>query len=107
MRYLLVASTLGDRKSTRLNSSHLVISYAVFRLKKRISGRRSLPHRPLPARPLGSGRCSARARQTSGRRMLGAPPRHPRADPACAFVFFLSGGPPPSSAFFPPTPSSD
>src|SRR5256885_8255762 len=32
----------GDRKSTRLNSSHLVISYAVFCLKKK---KRSLrPH---------------------------------------------------------------
>src|SRR5256885_8183958 len=29
------AVTLGDRKSTRLNSSHLVISYAVFCLKKK------------------------------------------------------------------------
>src|SRR2546426_6712831 len=28
-------SSLGDRKSTRLNSSHLVISYAVFCLKKK------------------------------------------------------------------------
>src|SRR5256885_13996312 len=28
---------LGDRKSTRLNSSHLVISYAVFCLKKKNS----------------------------------------------------------------------
>src|SRR5256885_8633354 len=28
-------SVLGDRKSTRLNSSHLVISYAVFCLKKK------------------------------------------------------------------------
>src|SRR3989454_7214990 len=28
----------GDRKSTRLNSSHLVISYAVFCLKKKIKG---------------------------------------------------------------------
>src|SRR5256885_11959186 len=28
-------STLEDRKSTRLNSSHLVISYAVFCLKKK------------------------------------------------------------------------
>src|SRR5256885_15175958 len=28
--------TGGDRKSTRLNSSHLVISYAVFCLKKKI-----------------------------------------------------------------------
>src|SRR2546426_3859371 len=29
------SSELGDRKSTRLNSSHLVISYAVFCLKKK------------------------------------------------------------------------
>src|SRR2546426_9018071 len=28
-------SSVGDRKSTRLNSSHLVISYAVFCLKKK------------------------------------------------------------------------
>src|SRR5256885_11979649 len=28
---------VGDRKSTRLNSSHLVISYAVFCLKKKNS----------------------------------------------------------------------
>src|SRR5256885_741959 len=39
-RQLLQALTdesdaLGDRKSTRLNSSHLVISYAVFCLKKK------------------------------------------------------------------------
>src|SRR2546426_8782983 len=31
----------GDRKSTRLNASHLVISYAVFCLKKKID---SLQH---------------------------------------------------------------
>src|SRR2546426_7100607 len=30
-----LASTMRDRKSTRLNSSHLVISYAVFCLKKK------------------------------------------------------------------------
>src|SRR5256885_8131401 len=30
-----VAEQLEDRKSTRLNSSHLVISYAVFCLKKK------------------------------------------------------------------------
>src|SRR6201993_1899642 len=30
----LADPTTGDRKSTRLNSSHLVISYAVFCLKK-------------------------------------------------------------------------
>src|SRR2546426_524262 len=31
----IVAGATGDRKSTRLNSSHLVISYAVFCLKKK------------------------------------------------------------------------
>src|SRR3989454_6827267 len=30
-----LARLAGDRKSTRLNSSHLVISYAVFCLKKK------------------------------------------------------------------------
>src|SRR5688500_19880729 len=30
-----VQATIVDRKSTRLNSSHLVISYAVFCLKKK------------------------------------------------------------------------
>src|SRR5690242_20967911 len=31
----LLHSVLGDRKSTRLNSSHMSISYAVFCLKKK------------------------------------------------------------------------
>src|SRR5256885_8576235 len=34
-RHLLGQPALIDRKSTRLNSSHLVISYAVFCLKKK------------------------------------------------------------------------
>src|SRR5256885_10905748 len=34
-RALAIASAGIDRKSTRLNSSHLVISYAVFCLKKK------------------------------------------------------------------------
>src|SRR5688500_4202624 len=34
-RDLMIAPVTGDRKSTRLNSSHLVISYAVFCLKKK------------------------------------------------------------------------
>src|SRR5256885_8700173 len=33
-----------DRKSTRLNSSHLVISYAVFCLKKKIQEHDSIAH---------------------------------------------------------------
>src|SRR2546426_8776772 len=35
VKYPPRACVLGDRKSTRLNSSHLVISYAVFCLKKK------------------------------------------------------------------------
>src|SRR2546426_8147333 len=31
----VAVTTVADRKSTRLNSSHLVISYAVFCLKKK------------------------------------------------------------------------
>src|SRR5260221_7713936 len=41
------ASTLsadGDRKSTRLNSSHTVISYAVFCLKKKKKKKKSICH---------------------------------------------------------------
>src|SRR5256885_12226040 len=34
----------ADRKSTRLNSSHLVISYAVFCLKKKKNGQRTRLH---------------------------------------------------------------
>src|SRR3712207_7081375 len=34
----------GDRKSTRLNSSHANISYAVFCLKKKTSEHQSLPY---------------------------------------------------------------
>src|SRR5256885_13202364 len=33
--YKVLVTDRGDRKSTRLNSSHLVISYAVFCLKKK------------------------------------------------------------------------
>src|SRR5258705_1667932 len=38
---LVCLAISGDRKSTRLNSSHLGISYAVFCLKKK---RNDLPH---------------------------------------------------------------
>ena len=35
-----VKTILADRKSTRLNSSHVVISYAVFSLKKKKKNKR-------------------------------------------------------------------
>src|SRR5205807_3479236 len=43
-----------DRKSTRLNSSHLVISYAVFCLKKKKTN-----ERPFPCRAAISGPAEA------------------------------------------------
>src|SRR5256885_12018670 len=51
-----------DRKSTRLNSSHLVISYAVFCLKKKT-------HSP-PPRP-GTAECPRPARRATS--LSGAP----------------------------------
>src|SRR2546426_8536673 len=46
-RAVAAATALNlDRKSTRLNSSHLVISYAVFCLKKK--KRKPALHFPLP-----------------------------------------------------------
>src|ERR1022692_1045982 len=50
-------ATIADRKSTRLNSSHLVISYAVFCLKKKKTTypRYQSLHEPLTShRPLRS-----------------------------------------------------
>src|SRR5690242_21472294 len=51
---------LGDRKSTRLNSSHMSISYAVFCLKKK-----------RPARGCRDS-CAGRRRPPSGSRDAGA-----------------------------------
>src|SRR5438874_4698359 len=45
-----------DRKSTRLNSSHVEISYAVFCLKKKKKGRR--PRRCANCRPTSCSRSS-------------------------------------------------
>src|SRR5258708_10568222 len=39
-----VTIAIGDRKSTRLNSSHQIISYAVFCLKKKIQHTHSPNH---------------------------------------------------------------
>src|SRR5256885_12098184 len=56
----LVYGSSSDRKSTRLNSSHLVISYAVFCLKKKNIARHeacAFPHQPArcPRRPPSLG----------------------------------------------------
>src|SRR5437868_8779443 len=43
---------VGDRKSTRLNSSHVSISYAVFCLKKKKNTTASVRHGLLPSHDL-------------------------------------------------------
>src|SRR5256885_2805319 len=50
------SAAAGDRKSTRLNSSHLVISYAVFCLKKKkkADARKRCVHRLPVTSPLGA-----------------------------------------------------
>src|SRR5437588_6564843 len=40
-----IARPVGDRKSTRLNSSHTVISYAVFCLKKKKKKEKHIPQK--------------------------------------------------------------
>src|SRR5256885_10761150 len=47
---VLVVGRHGDRKSTRLNSSHLVISYAVFCLKKKKQCRTVTTSHGIPQR---------------------------------------------------------
>src|ERR1039458_8616016 len=73
-----------DRKSTRLNSSHLGISYAVFCLKKK----KLCPN--LTTSPCTAGR-------------LGA---HFTISLLPFFFFFLMMGPPPTSTLFPYPPLS-
>src|SRR5436190_5064244 len=50
----------GDRKSTRLNSSHTVISYAVFCLKKKKNAIASRPDRTTLCTDLKAGRFDSR-----------------------------------------------
>src|ERR1022692_2500588 len=93
----------SDRKSTRLNSSHLVISYAVFCLKKKkkknsIDRKHGTVEAPAPvvarrARPLRGASCSL---QLSGSNSLFR----------ClliVFFFFLMIRRPPRSTLFPYT----
>src|SRR2546422_3889571 len=47
----VIVITISDRKSTRLNSSHGYISYAVFCLKKKKTKRKLTAPAELPAPP--------------------------------------------------------
>src|ERR1022692_2642471 len=99
----LVCRFFFDRKSTRLNSSHLVISYAVFCLKKKITAAvadcasiapLTLP--PVHSAPAPAARTHLRVRATHSvaRRSLVLLP---------SFFFFLMIRRPPRSTLFPYT----
>src|SRR5258705_2989724 len=61
--FRIESGTSRDRKSTRLNSSHLGISYAVFCLKKKkIATCRSMTVHHRPCYPLGSSSDETRLR---------------------------------------------
>src|ERR1039458_6606674 len=72
-----------DRKSTRLNSSHLGISYAVFCLKKKSD----------------KGFCGSKFRP-----LWPNPSDHPDGTETPSYLFFLMIRHPPSSTLFPSSP---
>src|SRR3954465_10913181 len=93
----------SDRKSTRLNSSHTIISYAVFCLKKkkqadRPFGREATLGAPLP-RPPHQRRAARRCRRAAGPASELRPARGVRP----RFFFFLMIRRPPRSTPFPYT----
>src|SRR6266576_135259 len=92
-----------DRKSTRLNSSHVEISYAVFCLKKK---RRSRIEGWLKRSVRQSARCSSsyHARPHPEPPVLPAPlHRPPPPPPPHHLLFFLMIRRPPRSTLFPYT----
>src|SRR3954466_7722394 len=97
------SETSSDRKSTRLNSSHTIISYAVFCLKKKISN--DFYHRPARSR-----RPSPPYTTPAALRRSENPPVSSGVCQVCVegvwfvlFFFFLMIGRPPRSPLFPYT----
>src|SRR3989475_4114450 len=86
--------TVLDRKSTRLNSSHSQISYAVFCLKKKSKAEQTSPGRGRPRARRGrrrrnrgaGGRGSPRLRPRGGDRGRSGPRRARLAPPAYVVV---------------------
>src|SRR3954462_13729858 len=76
----------SDRKSTRLNSSHTIISYAVFCLKKKRTRERGGGGRGGRRWVGGEAVCPARARAHDAPPLLHLPDHH---DPAFHSLFFF------------------
>src|ERR1017187_194246 len=86
-----------DRKSTRLNSSHRCISYAVFCLKQRMSDHFTLGDDTFLAPAAGLARIRARLADRSNRR---AQPRTKHV--SVSAIFFYARGATPDRTFSPP-----
>src|SRR5205807_6715641 len=69
----LEAIQSGDRKSTRLNSSHLVISYADFCLKKKNVGLTDLGPGEVHLKVVSSGVCHSDVSAQNGTIPAGTP----------------------------------
>src|SRR6202140_3483374 len=96
MRWLMRLLTPTDRKSTRLNSSHQLISYAVFCLKKKNQSMVSM---------LSMTTAAAFDEFTSKGKYqlfnLQNPFDWPNSFRSARFFFFLKNGHPPRSPLFP------
>src|SRR3954464_8262349 len=100
-RLLLEKKSVLDRKSTRLNSSHTIISYAVFCLKTnthRARGREGAPTAPPPC-PWAA---PAHGHAEEGEASTAEDGPRARLRRVWCF-FFLMIRPPPSSTLFPST----
>src|SRR3954462_6643272 len=97
-------SELLDRKSTRLNSSHTIISYAVFSFKKTTMGSAGTEAGTEGAFGGQANRGGPTEYPGSGRSRA-APPRHaPRMAAAGSAVFFLQNRATPGYPPFPHPP---
>src|ERR1017187_534920 len=100
------ARHLRDRKSTRLNSSHRCISYAVFCLKKKpaLAHLCGLRRRSRNSSAMSAGRappCAARPPAGRPTTIISLLPRG-----ACLYFFFSRPRPPRKSTLFPTPPPS-
>src|SRR3954464_14535417 len=92
-----------DRKSTRLNSSHTIISYAVFCLKKKNDEELDLMQ-PNSSLRLQTAAASAAALDLRSHALvLGVQTPYARRDVHLAFFFFLMKRRPPKFTLFPYT----
>src|ERR1035441_5946589 len=91
----------SDRKSTRLNSSHLGISYAVFCLKKKKKNIIKQPQEAPHTRPAFPGHCRRPPPDPRRLRPASVCDHVPVVAAFLLFFFFLKERPPPDS---PPLP---